>query len=279
MQLSPIIGLSAAVAVFAIALVVFVVTLVRSVKREKHEAALQGMNAYQSMPVAVGNVDTALDESVFSHDAPALAAPAAAAPEDDSAQSPFGEDALDGVLSGNMEPVEYPAPWVVNREALDKLVPGVHAGRVVPPWVDVLPEVHLESAPAPEPQPAPEPEPEPEPAPAPAPQPEPEPEPEPTPEPESEPESEVVRRPTVVVHLSERIEPLPERQGTPAARYLPEPPAADDQIAEMRLAAPVEMWFGDARVGVRAGSATHERFMRYANNLLGDLHASRLTSR
>jgi hypothetical protein len=37
------------------------------------------------------------------------------------------------------------------------------------------------------------------------------------------------------------------------------------------MAAPVEMWFGDARVGVRAGTKTYEQFRRYADIMMRDL--------
>jgi hypothetical protein len=46
-------------------------------------------------------------------------------------------------------------------------------------------------------------------------------------------------------------------------------------IPQLVLAAPVEMWFGDARVGVKAGTATYDRFRKYADVLLTDLKASR----
>jgi hypothetical protein len=37
------------------------------------------------------------------------------------------------------------------------------------------------------------------------------------------------------------------------------------------MVAPVEMWFGEARVGVRAGTKTYAQFRKYADVLLGDL--------
>jgi hypothetical protein len=37
------------------------------------------------------------------------------------------------------------------------------------------------------------------------------------------------------------------------------------------MAAPVEMWFGEARVGVKAGTRTYAQFRRYADVLLRDL--------
>jgi len=43
------------------------------------------------------------------------------------------------------------------------------------------------------------------------------------------------------------------------------------EAPELIMAAPVEMWFGDVRVGVKAGTKTHGQFRRYADILLGDL--------
>jgi len=52
-----------------------------------------------------------------------------------------------------------------------------------------------------------------------------------------------------------------------------------EDVPDVVLAAPVEMWFGDSRVGVRAGSATYERFKKYADAMLLDLNAARETRR
>ena len=41
--------------------------------------------------------------------------------------------------------------------------------------------------------------------------------------------------------------------------------------ADFTLSAPVEMWFGDSRVGVKHGSKTWQQFRRYADVLLADL--------
>lgn len=85
--------------------------------------------------------------------------------------------------------------------------------------------------------------------------------------------------------------PAPPRPARPVARvhsadgevteYAPAATDADrptrlaaagrDSIPEMVMAAPVEMWFGDSRVGVKAGTATYERFRKYADVLLADL--------
>jgi len=57
------------------------------------------------------------------------------------------------------------------------------------------------------------------------------------------------------------------------------PTGGRDSAPELVLAAPVEMWFGESRVGVRAGSATFDRFRKYADTLLIDLNATRDSSR
>jgi len=80
-------------------------------------------------------------------------------------------------------------------------------------------------------RPATEPLPAPEPEPEPLPAPEPEPEPLPAPEPE----------------------PLPEPEPEP---YTP--------------VAPVEMWFGEARVGVKQGSRTYDLLVGYAQVMIDD---------
>jgi hypothetical protein len=51
--------------------------------------------------------------------------------------------------------------------------------------------------------------------------------------------------------------------------------AGREHAPEVVLAAPIEMWFGEHRVGVRAGSATFDRFRKYADVLLRDLNDSR----
>jgi len=51
------------------------------------------------------------------------------------------------------------------------------------------------------------------------------------------------------------------------------PGGSVDDIPDLVLVAPVEMWFGDHRVGVKAGTKTYDRFRKYADVLLGDLKA------
>jgi len=50
-------------------------------------------------------------------------------------------------------------------------------------------------------------------------------------------------------------------------------------VPEFVLAAPVELWFGESRVGVRSGTDTCLRFKRIADALLIDLNASKQSSR
>jgi len=43
------------------------------------------------------------------------------------------------------------------------------------------------------------------------------------------------------------------------------------QAPELVMVAPVEMWFGDARVGVKAGTKTYAQFRKYADVLIDGL--------
>ncbi len=52
----------------------------------------------------------------------------------------------------------------------------------------------------------------------------------------------------------------------------------DDPAPEIELSSPVEMWFGEHRVGVREGTATFDRLRRYADTLLSDLRENQDTS-
>jgi len=47
-----------------------------------------------------------------------------------------------------------------------------------------------------------------------------------------------------------------------------------DSAPEFVMAAPIEMWFGEHRVGVKAGTRTFEQFKRYADTLFDDLKAA-----
>lgn len=46
-------------------------------------------------------------------------------------------------------------------------------------------------------------------------------------------------------------------------------------LEEIVLAAPVEMWFGESRIGVKAGTKTYAQFRKYADVLFGDLKAAK----
>lgn len=62
--------------------------------------------------------------------------------------------------------------------------------------------------------------------------------------------------------------PSGDAPGTSAQRTPP------PDVPDLVLAAPVEMWFGDSRVGVKAGTGTYDRFRKYADALLADLHGA-----
>lgn len=75
-------------------------------------------------------------------------------------------------------------------------------------------------------------------------------------------------RPAAVIH-SEPVEPPERVAAVPSA-----PSMSADRLAaseQLILVAPVEMWFGEARVGVKPGSNTYDRFQRIAKVLFDDL--------
>lgn len=176
------------------------------------------------------------------------------------------------------------------------------------------PERELPPEPLPAPAPAPQPEPKPEPEFPPRPQPPSEPQLAPgfegvSSQPRMDVTSIPVERPVVRVAASvdasavSAIAPVSQRSANPrpVAHVSPDalmalhasdrslepvekervehPTGGRESAPEMVLAAPVEMWFGESRVGVRAGSATYDRFRKYADALLIDLNATRDTSR
>jgi len=86
--------------------------------------------------------------------------------------------------------------------------------------------------------------------------------PEPMPEPSFTPRETDPIRPRTVVHSQGQADAAEaEEVGTRAAGG-----------PVHRLVAPVEMWFGDARVGVRRGTRTYELFQRYADELFDEYH-------
>lgn len=164
-----------------------------------------------------------------------------------------------------------------------------------PAPVDELVALGVELTPVPVPAPA-----EPEPVPVPA-----EPEPEPA-QPAGDWEGllrehqglpTVTDRPEVKVTTAEPPQPAPAPVPVAPARpprprvvvagvviEAPEPDAQPvtrvrPEVPELVMAAPVEMWFGDSRVGVKAGTATYDRFRKYADVLFEDLKASQSGTR
>jgi len=89
--------------------------------------------------------------------------------------------------------------------------------------------------------------------------------------------SESTHRPRATV----KVNPIPEALGdADASRHAVAPVGptmgrpTDADVPELVLQTPVEMWFGDSRVGVKPGSATYERFRKYADVLFADLKQS-----
>jgi hypothetical protein len=64
-------------------------------------------------------------------------------------------------------------------------------------------------------------------------------------------------------------------EGAEEAALQPAPGESADGVPDIELSSPVEMWFGDHRVGVKSGTATFDRLQRYAGTLLEDLRQAR----
>ena len=64
--------------------------------------------------------------------------------------------------------------------------------------------------------------------------------------------------------------PAPHAEQVLAAEASPLP---GYRVPERHLIAPVELWFGETRIGVISGSDAHEQFAHYADELLSDLPA------
>lgn len=84
---------------------------------------------------------------------------------------------------------------------------------------------------------------------------------------------EAVERTVATVHSR------PQPSHKVALTGAPVLPRRREDVPEIVLVTPVEMWLEAGRIGVRAGSPTHDQFVKYANTLLNDLQASRDTSR
>jgi hypothetical protein len=66
-------------------------------------------------------------------------------------------------------------------------------------------------------------------------------------------------------------EPATPRPAPAAAAAATSVDSERDNVPEHELVAPVEMWFGDHRVGVKAGTRTYELFQKYSKVLFDDL--------
>jgi len=165
-------------------------------------------------------------------------------------------------------------------------IPAETAAAVEP--IVVVPEPP--PAPAIEPRPTPAPEPEPHPTPAPAQTPGPAHVPEPmatalVSEPilPSLPSPLRTQRPRTVVRSIDAVRPAPGPSPVlePLAATAPTAAGATGRsdIEDIVMAAPVEMWFGDSRIGVKAGTKTYAQFRKYADVLFGDLKTAKTRNR
>ncbi len=88
------------------------------------------------------------------------------------------------------------------------------------------------------------------------------------------------RRPRAVVRAA-APRPVASASGGGLAPLASQTPGAAtgsrDAATEITMAAPVEMWFGDHRVGVKRGTKTYDQFQRYASTLFDDLKSAGAT--
>lgn len=101
------------------------------------------------------------------------------------------------------------------------------------------------------------------------------------PEPRPESVARVVStRPRVRVRVHSRDEATQQAVRSPVAGVelvmSPHSTGRDAVDPHLSMAAPIEMWFGDSRVGVKPGTATFDRFRKYADVLLADVKGTRL---
>lgn len=101
--------------------------------------------------------------------------------------------------------------------------------------------------------------------------------PAPTPEPTPVPEPAASPRPRVRVAALDGVVPQSDAPPLPLPTTTPVP--AGGREPDLVMVAPVELWFGDSRIGVKAGSATYDRFRKYADSLLLDLKDARSATR
>lgn len=91
------------------------------------------------------------------------------------------------------------------------------------------------------------------------------------------------QRPRTVVRSIDALRPAsgPSPVLEPLATTAPTSAGATGRsdIEDIVMAAPVEMWFGDSRIGVKAGTKTYAQFRKYADVLFGDLKAAKTRNR
>ena len=103
--------------------------------------------------------------------------------------------------------------------------------------------------------------------------------PDPLPEPSAPPAApSLSTRPRTVVRSAGAGTPGRDTDAAPLAPLASPVTAKNGSPRELApefvLAAPVEMWFGEHRVGVKAGTRTYDQFRRYAETLFEDLKAA-----
>ena len=177
----------------------------------------------------------------------------APAPEPTPAPAPATPEPAPAPLP---EPPAIPRPVPVMPEL------GTPSPARVPEYTPLLAVAASEAAPAPAPE-------RPRPAAIVRPEP-PAPEPGPTPEPPSAPPV----RPRAHVRANlDAILPVPSESEFEhaAVRSSFQEAGLRSQAPDFQMVAPVEMWFGDSRGGVKAGTKTYEQFKKYADVLIDGL--------
>lgn len=91
-------------------------------------------------------------------------------------------------------------------------------------------------------------------------------------------------RPAVVVRTPDTPEVALPTESPAMVSSRPTVPVLDEpgskpRIPEHVLVAPVEMWFQDHRVGVKAGTKTYDQFQRIAQVLFDDLKQARASKK
>ena len=229
----------------AVVLVVLVVVVIAATRRRKARTLREDQSAWHTMSSSPSVEAEAETPTVFEE------------------QEPPGEELLSPLSPGDWQSPAEPAPAAQ--------LPEVSLAERIRRFELSVPEVVQSS-----PQQPPAPQPLWQPPMAPAPEAALAPEPIAAPTIAASPDSavEAPPEPPTLERPKATARPLPAYASTvPGSLVWPDepasPPVRPADFAEM--VAPVEMWFGDARVGVKAGSKTYEQFRKYADVLLDDL--------